>query len=86
MKAYSFLRIEDKIKTLKDAESRITLELKENIKKLFGTGNVLSSQYIKVKDVKDNFDELISYEYSARELWRYINLELWLQIFFDRRS
>lgn len=59
---------------------------KENINKLFGTGNVLSSQYIKVKDVKDNFDELISYEYSARELWRYINLELWLQIFFDRRS
>jgi len=55
---------------------------KKNIKTLFCEGNRLSSQFINTKIVVDNFDELINYEYSARELWRYINIEMWLQVFF----
>ncbi len=60
------------------------LRHRENITKLFTTGNVLSSQYINTKVIDEKFDELISHEFSAREFWRYINLEVWLQVFFNR--
>jgi asparagine synthase (glutamine-hydrolysing) len=59
---------------------------KGRIKELFCSGNVLSSQFINAKLIEDNLDELLRNDNSAQELWRYINLELWLQVFFKDSS
>ncbi len=58
---------------------------REGIKGLFSARNVLSSQYINPDFIRDNIGNLLSQEKYAHELWRYINLELWLQVFFDNR-
>jgi len=59
---------------------------RERIRELFCAKNVLSGQFINASLIEANLDELLNNENSAQELWRYINLEIWLQVFFNGNS
>ena len=54
---------------------------RKQIEELF-SGSVLSRQYINPDYIKDSLGALLSSEKSYWELWRYINLEIWLRQYF----
>jgi asparagine synthase (glutamine-hydrolysing) len=77
----------DEIRQRKDKNGyRVPLEtwLQSNRKPISDifSAKVLSSEYIDPDYIKDNLDELLSHKKSCWELWRYINLEIWLRQFF----
>jgi asparagine synthase (glutamine-hydrolysing) len=55
---------------------------KKGIRALFSSGNLLSDEYINTDFIINNLDNLLSNEGTVQEVWQYINLELWLQVFF----
>ena len=55
---------------------------KNGIEALFGAENVLSGEFINPGFIRDNLDGLLSQGGHSVEIWKYINLELWLQAFF----
>jgi len=55
---------------------------KDRIRVLFSTENVLSREFINPQYIVDNLETLLRRTRSSMELWRYINLELWLRRFF----
>jgi asparagine synthase (glutamine-hydrolysing) len=57
---------------------------RKQIKALF-SGNVLSRQYINLAFIKDHLDDLLSSKKTCWEVWRYVNLEIWLREFFGDR-
>lgn len=58
--------------------------LSENRKQILGlfSRDALSSQFINPARIRDNLDSLLSSTKSGWELWRYINLEMWLKEYF----
>ncbi len=59
---------------------------KEGIKALFSAKNALSSEFVNLKFIRDNLDNLLNQEAISLQIWRYINLELWLQVFFGNKQ
>ena len=55
---------------------------KEKIRALFSSGKVLSTNFINPKFIVDNLDILLNRkEAGSTKLWRWINLEIWLNTF-----
>ena len=54
---------------------------RKQIDELFSS-HVLSSAYFNPDFIKDSLDELLSHKKSCWELWRYLNLEIWLRQYF----
>jgi asparagine synthase (glutamine-hydrolysing) len=59
---------------------------RDNIREMFSSRTVLSRQYLNTRFIIDNLDTLLNTEKSAWEMWLYINLELWLQVFFGNKQ
>ncbi|MFC1968418.1 asparagine synthase-related protein [Chloroflexota bacterium] len=59
---------------------------RDNIMELFSSDSVLSSQFINPAYIRENIDMLLRYPRTTLEVWRYINLELWLRAFFSITS
>lgn len=57
---------------------------RERIKALFSSENALSSQFINLDFITDNLDDLLNQQMLTDELWRCINVELWLRVFFSK--
>jgi len=65
-------------------------ELRENIRKVFESSNFRERGFFNQRAILDVYDRFCeekmdrsSREFYARVLWRILNLELWLEIFFD---
>ncbi len=59
---------------------------RDKIRQLFSSHNVLSSQFIEPTYIAKNLDMLLNHERTTFEIWRYINLELWLKLFFSNNK
>jgi len=64
------------------SEKKWINEKREYFRKVFENKNFLSSDYLNNKDILKDFDNIINGA-ETPYLWRFINLEIWMQLFFN---